>query len=150
MHDLDIDTSINTQIDNFLSTCQEQNDDENFRIYQALSLDRAKYTQIGHYPTVILNHQQIEFRNKDELRNILCRKLSLEQESGCGTMVETTTIFSTIVSAFFYFLLFTMVLGAGAFVVLFFRNKLRREMNKELKMQVSTAVEHYFTLSEAH
>jgi galactokinase/mevalonate kinase-like predicted kinase len=43
----------------------------------------------------------------------------------------------------------TLLLGAGGFVVLFFRNKLRREMNKELKMQVSTAVEHYFTLSEA-
>jgi hypothetical protein len=53
------------------------------------------------------------------------------------------------VSGFFYFLLVTLLLGAGGFVVLFFRNKLRRDMNKELKMQVSTAVEHYFTLSES-
>jgi hypothetical protein len=73
----------------------------------------------------------------------------MEQEPGCGTAAETSTIFSTIVSGFFYFLLFTMLLGAGGFVVLFFRNRLRRDMNKELKMQVSTAVEHYFTLSEA-
>lgn len=56
----------------------------------------------------------------------------------------------TIVSWIFYLLMFGLLLGAGAFVVIFFRNKLRRDMNKELKMQVSTAVEHYFTLSEAH
>lgn len=53
----------------------------------------------------------------------------------------------TIVSWIFYLLMFGLLLGAGAFVVIFFRNKLRRDMNKELKMQVSTAVEHYFTLS---
>jgi hypothetical protein len=58
MHDLDIDTSINSKIDSFLLNCAE-NDDENFKIYQKLALDRAKYQQIGHYPTVILNHQQL-------------------------------------------------------------------------------------------
>lgn len=117
-------------------------------MYQALALDRAKYSQIGHYPTVILNHQQLEFRSKEEFKNALCRKLSLE-DSGCGVLVQTTAIFSKIVSGFFYFLLITLLVGAGGFVVLFFRNKLRRDMNKELKMQVSTAVEHYFTLSES-
>lgn len=38
---------------------------------------------------------------------------------------------------------------AGALVVLYFRNRFRREVNKELKMQVSTAVEHYYQLSES-
>jgi hypothetical protein len=55
-------------------------------MYQALALDRAKYSQIGHYPTVILNHQQLEFRSKEEFKNALCRKLSLE-DSGCGVLV---------------------------------------------------------------
>lgn len=59
IHELNIDDGINHEIDNFLQTCEDQSDLNNFKIYKALSLDRAKYTQIGHYPTTILNHEQL-------------------------------------------------------------------------------------------
>jgi hypothetical protein len=36
----------------------------------------------------------------------------------------------------------------GAVVVYCYRQKLKRDMNKEIKMQVSTAVEHYYALAE--
>lgn len=77
IHDLNINDKVNSQIDHFLSTCAEQSDEDNFKLYQSLALDRAKYMQIGHYPTIISNHEQLEFRSKDELKGQLCRKLSL-------------------------------------------------------------------------
>jgi cytochrome c1 len=49
----------------------------------------------------------------------------------------------------FWLLVLGLLLGAGGLVVIYFRNRLRKEMNKELKMQVSTAVEHYFQLTES-
>lgn len=79
IHELDIDSGINHEIDSFLQTCEDQADTNNFKIYKALSLDRAKYTQIGHYPTTILNHEQLEFKNPEELKGLLCRRLGLEK-----------------------------------------------------------------------
>lgn len=77
MNSLDIDADINRQIDDFLSACKVQDEDSNFKLYQAMSLDRAKYMTIGHYPAFILNHEQVEFRTKEELKISLCRKLGL-------------------------------------------------------------------------
>lgn len=48
----------------------------------------------------------------------------------------------------FYVLLVILLIGVGAAVVYFYRKKLKRDMNKEIKMQVSTAVEHYFALTD--
>lgn len=39
------------------------------------------------------------------------------------------------------------LVAVGAFAVFYFRKKMKKEVNKELKMQVSTAVEHYYQLS---
>lgn len=60
-----------------------------------------------------------------------------------------TEIFSTVLTGLFWLVLVVMLMGTGVIVVIFFRNRLRKEMNKELRMQVSTAVEHYFQLSES-
>lgn len=48
----------------------------------------------------------------------------------------------------FFLLLVVTLVGVGAGVVYCYRKKLKRDMNKEIKMQVSTAVEHYFALTE--
>jgi hypothetical protein len=49
-----------------------------------------------------------------------------------------------------FFVILTLALVAvGATVVCFYRRRLKKDMNKEIKMQVSTAVDHYFALSEA-
>lgn len=48
----------------------------------------------------------------------------------------------------FYVLLVVILVAIGAGVVYFYRKKLKRDMNKEIKMQVSTAVEHYFALTD--
>lgn len=47
----------------------------------------------------------------------------------------------------FYILIVVTLLVVGAAVVYFYRKKLKRDMSKEIKMQVSTAVDHYYALA---
>ena len=54
-----------------------------------------------------------------------------------------------ILSAIFWILVISLLIGAGAYVVVMFQHKLKKDMSKEMKMQVSTAVEHYYQLSES-
>jgi hypothetical protein len=75
----------------------------------------------------------------------LCRKMSLE-DNGCYEI--SSSIVTTSTSTLFYALLVIFLLITGAGVVYFYRKKLKRDMNKEIKMQVSTAVEHYFALTD--
>ena len=53
-------------------------------------------------------------------------------------------------SVLFFVLLILVLALAAVGVVYFYRKKLKRDVNKEIKMQVSTAVEHYFALTEAN
>lgn len=53
---------------------------------------------------------------------------------------DSKTITNTVIGALFYILLITVLVLAGAAVVYCYRKKLKRDMNKEIKMQVSTAV----------
>lgn len=93
MQNLDLpEDDINNKIDFFLSSCDARDGESIYQLYQDLTIDRNKYRQIGHYPTVILNHQQLDFKNKNELKSLLCRKLSLEQANGCVTITESTTV----------------------------------------------------------
>jgi hypothetical protein len=87
--------------------------------------------------------------NENELKSVLCRKLGLDQEQGCSQVVTNESILETVVGWVFWLLLLAVLAGVGALVVYYYRNRLRREVNKELKMQVSTAVEHYYQLTEA-
>jgi len=57
-------------------------------------------------------------------------------------------VVTTVTGALFYILLVILLVSIGAAVVCFYRKKLKRDMNKEIKMQVSTAVEHYFALTD--
>lgn len=72
----------------------------------------------------------------------------MTEDSSCKKIITRTSIFETVVTGFFWviFVIFLIVVGAG--VVIYFRKKMKKEVNKELKMQVSTAVEHYYQLSE--
>ena len=74
--------------------------------------------------------------------------MGLDKEEGCGDTYSSTSIMSTVLSGLFWILVLIFLMGAGALVVIYFRNRFRREVNKELKMQVSTAVEHYYQLTE--
>lgn len=69
-------------------------------------------------------------------------------DQGCFTVIDTTTITSTATGVLFWVLLILTLVGVGAAVVYFYRRRLKRDMNKEIKMQVSTAVEHYFALTD--
>ena len=73
--------------------------------------------------------------------------MSLEDSEGCIQNVRTTTN-EIVISIVFFALTLAGLFGVGFFIVMCYKNKLRKEMHKEVKMQVSTAVEHYFQLSE--
>ena len=61
------------------------------------------------------------------------------------TIIEES---SSVLSWVFWFIMIVVLVGAGVLDVIYLGNRLRREMNKKLKMQMSTAMEHYFSLSE--
>jgi uncharacterized ion transporter superfamily protein YfcC len=61
--------------------------------------------------------------------------------------VSSKTV-TTVTGSLFYVLLVIFLVAIGAGVVYFYRKKLKKDMNKEIKMQVSTAVEHYFALTD--
>lgn len=59
----------------------------------------------------------------------------------CGVIgIDVTNTTSTSISIVFYILLALTLLAAAGAVIYFYRKKLRRDVNKEIKMQVSTAV----------
>ena len=72
----------------------------------------------------------------------------LFEDDGCFTVVETVSQTETT-SVLFFVILTLALVAVGAAVVFFYRRRLKKDMNKEIKMQVSTAVDHYFALSEA-
>ena len=69
------------------------------------------------------------------------------EDQGCFQVSDSTTTTKTV-DTLFYVLLVIVLMTIGAGVVYFYRKKLKRDMNKEIKMQVSTAVQHYFALTE--
>ena len=71
--------------------------------------------------------------------------MSLE-DVGCFEV--SSKVITTVTGTLFYILLVILLVSIGAAVVYFYRKKLKRDMNKEIKMQVSTAVEHYFALTD--
>jgi hypothetical protein len=50
-------SEISRRIDNFLETCG--GDGESLRLYQQFTLDEAKLRLLRHYPTIVLNHEQV-------------------------------------------------------------------------------------------
>jgi hypothetical protein len=68
--------------------------------------------------------------SEDEMKNAVCRKLGLDQAQGCIEVSTISTTFFTIISGVFWFLLIVLLVGVGVLVVVSFRNRLRKEMNK--------------------
>ena len=40
------------------------------------------------------------------------------------------------------------IAAAGFFVVMWYKKKVDKDMNKEIRMQVDTAISHYYTFNE--
>lgn len=89
---------------------------------------------------------QISYKSKDDFKSALCTKLKLEDEN-CFAVTECK-VETESTSVVFFVLLFVCLLAIGGGVVYFYRRRLKKDMNKEIKMQVSTAVEHYFALTD--
>ena len=49
---------------------------------------------------------------------------------------------------YLYALLIVGILVAGTVVVVWCRRRVNKDMNKELRMQVDTAIEHYYTFND--
>jgi hypothetical protein len=47
----------------------------------------------------------------------------------------------------YYIFAIVGLVAVGVCVVLLYRDRLKKDMSKEMKMQVATAVEHYYALS---
>ena len=109
-----------------------------------MSNDLNKFKQLNHIPVVLVGRDMLDITYQEDFNLQMCRRLNLES-GGCVAGITITVV----VSWMFYVVLFVLLIWLGVFIVAFFRNRLRREMNKELKMQVSTAVEHYFELSDS-
>jgi preprotein translocase subunit SecY len=73
--------------------------------------------------------------------------MQLYDDYDCGVVVDIYNTTSNTTSVIFYILLALTLLAAAGAVIYFYRKKLRRDVNKEMKMQVSTAVDHYFALT---
>ena len=69
--------------------------------------------------------------------------------TGCIEVIRYQTIIRTSLNILFFVAIVAGLIGVGALVVLCYRKTLRREMQKEVKMQVSASVENYFALTES-
>lgn len=91
----------------------------------------------------------MEIGSKNKLQDEVCRKLGLEKAEGCVSAIRIRILIRTTVDI----LLFIAIVGGlglvGALIVMWYRKTLRRDMQKEVKMQVSASVEHYFALTES-
>lgn len=79
------------------------------------------------------------------MKNLVCGRLGIDKEQGC------TPEFIPPPSSHWYFytfLIFGIALSAFC-VFLCYRRMMRREMKKEISMQVSTAIEHYYSMNES-
>lgn len=73
---------------------------------------------------------QVPTTDQKELKGALCKKLGMEQEDGCREEVTIISESSSVLSWVFWFIMIVVLVGAGVLVVFYFRNRLRREMNK--------------------
>jgi preprotein translocase subunit SecY len=92
---------------------------------------------------------QVQFSTQDDLNTQLCHKLQPEGQKCSEIVVDVKSTRDSVVSVLFFVLLVLILLAAAGTVVYFYRRRLRRDVNKEIKMQVETAVDHYFALSES-
>lgn len=74
--------------------------------------------------------------------------MSLDQEEGCVKVMRVNTIANFTINVLFFVLIIGGVAAIVAVLLLIYRKTVRKQMQKEMKMQVSASVEHYFALTE--
>ena len=89
----------------------------------------------------------MEFESEGALEELLCREMQLGDDRCYGAVGEIKV--SESVGWWFWVLLIVVLLAVGIGSVWLYRSRMKKEMNKEIKMQVETAVDHYFALTEA-
>ena len=70
------------------------------------------------------------------------------EDNSCPGKIGETHEIKTSVSWVFWVVLVVALLGISIALGLLLRKRLKKDMDKEIKMQVSTAVDHYFALTE--
>ena len=102
---------------------------------------------VKRYPVTILDHKQVSFssiqiqaKNSEEYQKVFCKKLGMEQQEGCQQVIANKSVFQVVVTGIFWVIFILGLMIAGAMAVFYFRRKMKKEVDKELKMQVSTAV----------
>ena len=72
----------------------------------------------------------------------------MEKVTACMEIIKYQKIITTSLNILFFVAIVAGLIAVGALVVLCYRKTLRKEMQKEVKMQVSSSVENYFALTE--
>ena len=143
MNSLKLDgAKVQRKVDDFMRTCSGD-------LYESLILDRNRFGQLGYYPALLVNRSPVEIGSKNQLQDQVCRKLGLEQAEGCVAAIRIRILIKTTVGFLFFVVIVGGLAAVGAFLVMWYRKSLRKDMQKEVKMQVSASVEHYFALTES-
>lgn len=79
----------------------------------------------------------------------MCKKLGLDQEEGCVKVLKVNTVANFTINVFFFIFIIGGIAAIVAILLLVYRKTIRKQMQKEMKMQVSASVEHYFALTES-
>lgn len=130
--------SINEKVQDAAVKCENS-------LYDDINADKYMYTHINEYPTFSVDRQVIQLRDKMEMKSYMCSKLSMHKEPGC--IQEYVAPASS--SWYFYMFLIMGVIACAIAIFVIYRRMIRREMKREISMQVSTAIEHYFSLNES-
>lgn len=75
----------------------------------------------------------------------VCQTFNILNEPGCATNSRV----GESPSWYFWMFLILGVLGSGFVIFLIYRRMIYKDMQKEISMQVSTAIEHYFSMNES-
>lgn len=103
------------------------------------------YTHVEEYPSFSVDRKVIPLRDRAGMKAYMCSKLNIQREKGCAQ--EYVAPASS--SWYFYMFLIIAIMGSAVGVFMIYRRMISREMKREINMQVSTAVEHYFSLNDS-
>ena len=81
------------------------------------------------------------------MQDAVCRQLGLEQAPGCVSAIRIRTLIRTTIGILFFIAIVASLSAIGVLLVTWYKKSLKKEMQKEVKMQVSASVEHYFALT---
>lgn len=114
-------------------------------LYNDISNDKYMYTHINEYPSFTIDKRIERVRDKAAMKALVCNRFGINNEQGC---VPEYVPHESSNWYFYTFLIFGIMLSALC-VFVCYRRMMRREMKKEISMQVSTAIEHYYSMNES-